>query len=189
MDRMLIARVELSATQNGHPSAELYSADSRLKFPSLVLFNPALLEDVGIDPAALAAGPVHKRFWAHYELSDKLNQAGNPYKDVLELTPYGSPVPQPVPEFADLLQAVRDLRPLLVALVRALAPDAVVCDPASGEILTCPADPEPLAYADGSPVSNNSAELHAYQAYLAGHDAQPPESVDDLRTWWVATRS
>jgi hypothetical protein len=61
-----IARVEVGATQAGKTVAELYSADTRLQYPVLILFDLAMLESVGIDPNALVTTrqPIHRRFVA-----------------------------------------------------------------------------------------------------------------------------
>jgi hypothetical protein len=64
--------------------ADLYGR--RHKYPDLKLFDLADLVVVGIDPESLPIGQEKPcRFFAVYTLSEKLNQAGNPYKDVQRL--------------------------------------------------------------------------------------------------------
>jgi hypothetical protein len=56
------------------------------KYPDLKLFDLGELAVVGLDPATLPMGhEVPCRFFAVYTLSDKLNQAGNPYRDITRL--------------------------------------------------------------------------------------------------------
>ena len=81
-ERLLITK--LIRTTEGR--ADLFGRGH--KYKDLTLFDISDLADVGIDFEGLPAGQeVACRFWAHYELSDKLNQAGNPYKNVIALEP------------------------------------------------------------------------------------------------------
>lgn len=78
--RMLIAKIK--RTDNTH--AELYGRAH--KYPDLKLFELADLLAVGIPPDELPVGvEVPCRFFAVYTLSNKTNQRGNPYKDIVRL--------------------------------------------------------------------------------------------------------
>ena len=78
--RMLITTIK----RTDQTRAELYGRGH--KYPDLKLFDLADLIAVGLDPANLPLGQEEPcRFFAVYTLSDKLNQAGNPYKDIQRL--------------------------------------------------------------------------------------------------------
>lgn len=77
-ERILITRIKRTSATG----ADLFQ--SRHKYADLRLFDLGELQAIGIDAAALPLGeerPV--RFYATYELSEKLNQAGHPYKDII----------------------------------------------------------------------------------------------------------
>ncbi len=200
-ERILIVKVvRTTATQ-----ADLYGA--RHKYKDLTLFNVAELATVGIDPAGLAIGEeTPARFWAIYELSDKLNRAGRPYKDILALEPMDTPATSTSAAVGDpaILAELRAIRALLAVLVEAQGlalPDLEEQDPDPGENgdgngpagNEDPPGAEPpgrcgeLArafprYGDGQPVSDNPAELAAYNAHLE-QVGQPPASLGALRAW------
>jgi hypothetical protein len=78
--RMLVTKI----VRTDQTRADLYGR--RHKYPDLKLFDLADLAAVGIDPASLAVGQEAPcRFFAVYTLSEKLNQVGNPYKDIQRL--------------------------------------------------------------------------------------------------------
>ena len=78
--RMLITKVK----RIDQTRAELYGRAH--KYPDLKLFELGELAAVGIDPVSLPIGQEEPcRFFAVYTLSDKLNQAGNPYRDIQRL--------------------------------------------------------------------------------------------------------
>jgi hypothetical protein len=78
--RMLITKLK----RTDQTRAELYGR--RHKYPDLHLFELGELAAVGIEPADLSIGQeVPCRFFAVYTLSERLNQAGNPYKDIERL--------------------------------------------------------------------------------------------------------
>ena len=86
--RMLISKIELSETESGKSVVEMYTNNARLRYPELRLFELSELSAVGIDPNSLDDGEArYCRFWAYYTESDKLNQHGNPYRDVTRLEP------------------------------------------------------------------------------------------------------
>jgi hypothetical protein len=78
--RMLITKIK----RTDQTRADLYGRGH--KYPDLKLFDLAELAVVGLDPATLPVGQEEPcRFFAVYTLSEKLNQAGNPYKDIQRL--------------------------------------------------------------------------------------------------------
>ena len=78
--RMLITTIK----RTDQTRADLYGRGH--KYPDLKLFDLAELVVVGIEPEALPVGQEKPcRFFAVYTLSEKLNQAGNPYKDIQRL--------------------------------------------------------------------------------------------------------
>ena len=78
--RMLITMIK----RTDQTRADLYGRGH--KYPDLKLFDLADLVVVGIDLATLPLGQEEPcRFFAVYTLSEKLNQAGNPYKDIQRL--------------------------------------------------------------------------------------------------------
>jgi hypothetical protein len=89
LKRHLIGSVARGKTKKGEIVAHLFSTDTRLEFPVLVLFDLSMLEQVGIDPNALTDEPVYRRFWGYYTESEKQTSKGNPYLDVKYLEPIG----------------------------------------------------------------------------------------------------
>lgn len=78
--RMLITKLK----RTGETQADLFGKGHR--YPDLKLFDLSELATVGVDFAELPIGQeVPCRFFAVWQRSEKLNQAGNPYKDVLWL--------------------------------------------------------------------------------------------------------
>ena len=78
--RMLVTKIKrLDQTK-----VDLYGRGH--KWPDLKLFDLGELAAVGLDPATVPLGQeVPCRFFAVYTLCEKLNQAGNPYKDIARL--------------------------------------------------------------------------------------------------------
>lgn len=185
---MLICKVK----RTDQTRAELYGKAH--KYPDLKLFDLADLAAVGIDGAALTIGEEQPaRFWAVYELSDKTNKAGNPYKDVLTLEPIAGPATTTSAAVGDpeLLSEIRAIRALLQVLAEA-----------QGLTLPTPpaeTEPEPDGnghdageldrafprYGDNSPVGDNPAEVAAYQAHVKETGAAPA-SLEALRAWTKA---
>ena len=118
MQRELIGSVQLNRTTTGKNVADLYSTDTRLQFPVLRLFDLSALTLVGLDPAAMGKGRVHKRFWAYYTESGKMNSEGNPYRDVHHLEPI-----EPLPMAVDGSELLDEL----------VAPDLLVLDDLGAE--------------------------------------------------------
>lgn len=175
-ERMLITKLIRTGDR-----ADLYARGHQYK--DLTLFDLSDLADVGLDFAALVEHeetPV--RFWALYELSQKLNQAGNPYKDVIALEPIDKPATSTSTDSSALLVELRAIRKLLRLVADTL--DVPKVDVETGEIDPDKGPPPAatLAYADGSPVSDNAAEAEAYAAHVTA-GAGIPADVAALRTW------
>ena len=169
-----------SRLQDGHgltlrteaTRAELYAKGH--KWPDLRLFDLSDLLEVGIDPAALEIGTETPcRFWAHYELREKLNGAGNPYKDVITLEPIDRPTTSTSTDTSALLGELRQIRAMLERLLELQPYDSPA---ATGD------DAPVLRYANGSPVSDNPDERKAFRAHVATVKAIPA-SIDALREW------
>jgi hypothetical protein len=174
MERLLVTKL---VRTNG-TRADLYGA--RHKWPDLRLFDLSELATVGIDPAALEVGKETPcRFWAIYELSDKTNQAGNPYKDVIALESIDGPATATSTDTGALLGELRAIRALLEVI-------------ASGQGLALPDMAEIDAafprYGDGSPVGANAAEQAAYNEHIEA-EGQPPANVEALRSWYAGRRA
>lgn len=127
-EKMLITKL----VRNGD-RADLYGKGHRYR--DMILFDLSDLADVGIDYASLQDGiETPCRFWALYELGEKVNGAGNPYKDIVGLEPAASaqdPTPPPHPlDPAPILDALATLtgevRAIKALLIR-------VAHPAPGE--------------------------------------------------------
>lgn len=177
-ERMLI--VKLLRTDNTR--ADLYGKGHQYK--DLTLFDLGELAAVGIDPAGLPIGQeVPCRFWAVYELSDKVNKAGNPYKDIIALEAIDTPATATSTDNTAILQELRAIRALLQALAEAQGLQVPEPEPKAGDLNE--AFPR---YLDGAAVGDNPVELAAYEAHQA-ETGQAPASVDDLRAWYVARRN
>jgi hypothetical protein len=97
------------------------------QYRDFILFDPTDLQNVGIDFETLEPGTETPcRFWVIYELSEKTNQAGNPYKDVIALEPIDKPATTSSVDTSAILDELRAIRQELVDLamviVRALEP-------------------------------------------------------------------
>jgi len=165
MEKMLITKVvRTDATR-----AELYQKGH--KWPDLKLFDLSELGAVGIDYEALPVGQeIPCRFWAQWELSDRVNQAGNPYKDVVALEAIDAPATATSTDTSALLAELRAIREVVTAIAKAqgLISDLETAFP---------------RYGDGSAVSEIPAERESFLAYQKV-EGQPPASVEALRAWF-----
>lgn len=117
-ERILITKI----VRTGATTADLVG--QRHQYADLHLFDLASLADVGIKFEDLVIGaemPV--RFWAHYELSAKLNKAGNPYRDVVMLESIDHPATATSTDTTPLLAELRAIRALLEVLASAATGD------------------------------------------------------------------
>ena len=121
MEKMLITKIK----RTDETRADLYGKGH--KWPDLKLFDIGELLAVGITPDELPIG-VEKpcRFLAHFTLSDKLNEAGNPYRDISHLEPVdngaGNADPAPMNDamLAAILKELRAQTALLQVLAQAV---------------------------------------------------------------------
>lgn len=180
MERELITRIQLSTTQAGKTVVNLYSSDTRLKFPVLTLFDLSALEAVGIDPNTLGDEEIHHRFYAYWTESDKKNQQGNPYRDVDYLEPIDLPATTTSVDSSAVLIELRAIHSFALALARHLAPDLPL-DTETGELKT---PPSLMTYANGDRVGDNPREQEAFIAFLAAQKDCPADR-DALRAWFV----
>jgi len=126
MERELIGSVQLNTTQTGKAVADLFSTDTRLQYPVLRLFDLSALTTVGLDPTTMGNERFHKRFWAYYTVSTKINKDGHPYKDVEYLEPIDQPATATSVDSSELLVELREIRRLLeIIAVKLELPDAI----------------------------------------------------------------
>jgi len=173
-ERMLITKL----VRTDQTRADLYARGHQ--WPDLKLFDLSDLLTVGIEPADLEVGTETPcRFWANYELSDKLNKNGNPYKDVIALESIDTPATTTSTDTSALLAELRTIRELLERWLqgdREAMPDQVDQEQASK-------GPQ-ILYAEGQPVGDNEAERQTYAAYVQANGF-PPKNIAELRTWFA----
>ena len=186
-ERMLITKL----VRTEQARADLYAKGHQ--WPDLKLFDVSDLLDVGIDPNGLQIGQeVPCRFWAIYELSEKLNKAGNPYKDVIALEPMDGPATATSTDTSALLAELRAIRQLLETIAASQGLGVTAAPTPSlppGETGDMPSvlDGHFPRYGDGTIVSDNPHEQEAYDDYLNAK-GQVPADVSALRQWVLATQ-
>lgn len=190
-ERVRINRIELGQTQSGKAVAHLFAPGAQFaKYPVLTLFDPGLLVGVGIDPNSLAEGDaLHVSLWAHYELSEKLNRRGNPYKNVISLERVDALATTTSTDNTAVLAELRAIKALLLDLatgdstrraerIRAVtnagrdAPDKPQTPPQVGQTAT----PEPAPELTEAEARTEFYELTG-PAIIAGAD---PQAINDL---------
>ena len=181
MERLLITKL----VRTDDTRADLYAKGHQ--WPDLKLFDISELADVGLDFAALPQGEeVPCRFWAIYELSDKLNRSGNPYKDVVALEAMDAPATSTSTDNSAIVAELRAIRALLQAVLQngGAGADMHSTPETVGERVPKPDDLDDHfpRYGDGSSVSDNQAEMDAYHVYLAKMGAVPA-NIGALRSW------
>jgi hypothetical protein len=93
--RYLITRIARHTTTTGKEVINLFTNQvGQRRFPCLVLFEAAMLRDVGIDPNTMPR-ELHTRFFAYYRQGERINQYGQPYRDVEYLQPVPGDTPTP----------------------------------------------------------------------------------------------
>jgi len=158
MDKMLITKLVL---EQGNRVA-LYERGH--KFRDLVLFDLSDLAEVGIDYASLQVGQeVPCRFWAYYQESNKLNQAGNPYKDVKALEPFDAPTAPADLDASEILAELRAIRALLEQQNALIARTLGLELPGVAPHVEAPAPP---AAAEPEPVEPEPAPLNGSMRML-----------------------
>jgi hypothetical protein len=186
-ERMLITKL----VRTEQTRADLYAKGHQ--WPDLKLFDVSDLLDVDIDPNNLPIGQeVPCKFWAIYELSTKLNKAGNPYKDVISLEPMDGPATTTSTDTSALLAELRAIRGLLEVMAQAQGvpvPTVAVGSQAGEEHgdSSGALDEQLPLYGDGSPVTDNPYEREAYEDYLQ-LVGNAPENVSALRQWVLDTQ-
>jgi hypothetical protein len=168
-ERMLIAKIR----RNEAGRIELFARGHQYR--DTLLFDDSDLLTVDINPNTIENGQVLAvRFWALYELSEKLNQRGNPYKNVIALERVDKPATTTsVDSSATVaeLRAIRELLQYIATLLEGqdlqppdpLAPSSQPPDPAP------PTDPDLL----DQPLASNDhfADVHVT-------DTPPPQAAD-----------
>jgi hypothetical protein len=186
-ERMLITKL----VRTEQARADLYAKGHQ--WPDLKLFDVSDLLDVGIDPNDLQIGQeVPCRFWAIYELSEKLNKAGNPYKDVIALEPMDGPATATSTDTSALLAELRAIRQLLEAIATSQGLGVTAAPAPSNPPEESGGEPRALdehfpRYGDGTAVSDNPHEQEAYDDYLKAK-GRAPADVSALRQWVLAAQ-
>lgn len=166
-ERFLIAKTKLGKTLAGKPVGHLYSTDTRLRYPVLILFDLSMLKSVSIDPNTLDEQGVVGRYWAYYEESTtKKTSKGRPYLDVLYLEPIDKPATSTSTDTSALLVELREIKNLLQYLVHRLDGD----DPPPQAASPQPPDPPP------APDQQDDDDDHFADVSLS--DVPPPEAAD-----------
>ena len=167
------------------------------QYRDLILFDAVYLQDVGIDPTTLPVGvPTPCAFWAIYTISEKLNKAGNPYRDVKYLEPYtnGATAEEkqaardidPPVDSSETNKLLAEIRDLLLALLATVTPHTPFEEPTA----EAPAQPAPkpeLVYALSQTKPTPGAETGCFLAYVADHNGDTPADVRELRSWAKST--
>lgn len=183
-ERMLITKL----VRTDQTRADLYGKGHQYK--DLTLFDLGDLAAVGLEPASLPIGQeVPCRFWAHYTLSDKLNKAGNPYKDIVALEAIDRPATSTSTDNSALLAELRAIRALLQVIAEAQGleiPAVAGVEPDGNGSGPSELDQVFPRYGDGSTLAgDNPSERAAYDAYLQV-EGQAPQDVTELRAWYAA---
>lgn len=187
--RMLIVKVK----RTDATTADLFAP--RRKFPDLKLFELAMLGIVGVNFEDLQVGvETPCLFYANWQQSEKTNQHGNFYKDIVALEPFdgldskASDTAAQIQVAADSLRSMAATMRLMAQLMAALLAQHGVEAPELEE-----PEPEPPpaksvpVYGDGTTLENaNDAERSAFKLYVQVHEGDVPENVDALRTWFAA---
>lgn len=116
-EKLRITRVRRGRTKSGKIVAELRTANTRLEYPELILFDLDALRQVGIDPNQLTEEDVYCQFFANYELSEKLTSNGTPYRDIVSLEAIDAPASVTSTDNSALLGELRAMKALLLELV------------------------------------------------------------------------
>lgn len=164
-ERMLITK--LIRTEDDR--ADLFGKDRIYK--DFTLFSLSDLFDVGIDYINLEIGAETPcRFWCIYQLSEKLNKAGNPYKDVIALEPIDKPATTTSTDTSAIVAELRAIRALLSRLLDTAGPS----------------QDEPTV--EGPGVAHPAAHLLPQRARTAGTD-QPKTNGDRDRFYQLAAQA
>jgi len=167
-ERLLITKL----IRTDETRADLFAKGHRYK--DLTLFDLSDLALVGIDFNTLEIGQETPcRFWAHYELSDKENKAGNPYKDVVTLEPVDKPATTTSVDNSAILGELRAIKALLQRMVLPYPEPAR--DPGPAGLDEPEDEPEPERKPARKPKNgngNHSWPARHVQAILCEHLAE-----------------
>lgn len=190
-ERIRINRIKLDATLSGKPVVHLHAPGAQYaQFPVLYLFNAGLLAAVGIDPNGLEPGEdIHVNLWAHFEVSEKLNSKGNPYKDVISLERVDALATTTSTDTTEILGELRAIKALLLNLatsspspaterIRTLNHVGSAKDPQAPPEVGQATEPEPTPTPE---LTEAEARTEFYEltgpAIIAGAD---PQAINDL---------
>lgn len=164
-ERELITKTQMGKTKKGEPQAELFGNNPKFSYPVLYLRDLSLLAEVNINPNTLTADPVHLRYWAHYDLSERTNGKGNPYKDILYLEAIDRPATSTSTDTSALLQELRAIRQLLEQLLAPSHQPPAAPAPSSDPVGATPRG-RPATDVPPAKLNENDARLQFYE--LAG---------------------
>ena len=186
MERMLVTKIVLNRDGN----VELFARGH--KFRDTLLFDPSDLQEVGIDPNELEVGQeVAVRFWALYELSQRLSKAGHAYKDIVALEPTDKPATS---TSVDQSAVLEELRAILSVLQQLVNGGRLAQEPQEEGSAESARDPAPAEAPNGSPRSypsldDGQAKREFYR--LAGpavkEEKIAPTEVNELAKAGMAT--
>lgn len=149
-------------------TVELYSGP--LRGHVLKLFNAAELVTVGINPTDLTPGQVTPcLFLAHWQASEKLNQRGNPHRDVIRLESLTPPAASDSETAALLRQVIAGLAELRQMMI------------ATGQ--TPPAESVFDYFYESGDMATIPEEKTAFNDFRRANDEKVPASRDALREW------
>lgn len=165
---LLIEYIEPGTDTKNRPIIKLWHG--RLKHPALTC-TPALIAAIGKDPATLPPGKTAVAALAHWKYSDNAKSTGNPYQDVISLTPLA---PSPAASDPEALARIEAKIDRLLALVQSDQ--------------TRPAEPVfDYFYEDGTQATIPE-EKTAFNEYRRANAEKVPASIDALRQWVKAKK-
>lgn len=159
------------------------------QWADILLFDASDLIDIGIDPAGLTIGQETVcRFWAIYALSERLNQKGNPYKDIVSLEPIDKPATTTSTDSTALLMELREIKTILARLLAIQSPPESP-PPAAQQPEPPPAvDPPPPAAQQPEPPAQQTSEQARTAFYAQAGPAIAARSVDAVTVNNLATQ-
>ncbi len=124
IQRMLITKI----VRKNETRADLIGRGRR--FPEIYVFDISSLSDAGIDYASLPVGvETPCRLWALYTESDKLNKAGQPYRDLIAVEPFRpNGHAQDTASDLDLTDILSELRAIRILLEQVVGQKAIIPD-------------------------------------------------------------
>lgn len=180
MEKMLITKL----VRTDADKADLYGRGHR--FTDIKVFDLSDIAPAVPDYADLPIGEaVPCRFWAHYELSEKLNQAGNPYKDLVQVEPLEPPVAAAADDSREIMEELAILRGMIVEMEEAFTTALVNATRAMADYVAAlehvrgtgkPIPVSVVANADAAPESGNGeGEQDELDDFFPRDDMRPAE--------------